>query len=89
MQEAQKLMGEKLEVGVRVKQHTYFPLVSATEMSISGKLSWPNLNFLTPHLAYYGSPSPNLLCFPSTSLFWAPLPSLVLVKKYVNATTFC
>jgi len=64
---------------VRVKQRTYFLLVSATEMAIFGKLSWPNLTFLTPHLAYYGSPSP--------SLFWAHLPSLELVKKYVNATS--
>jgi hypothetical protein len=66
MQGAQKLMGEKLEVGVRVKQHIYFPLISATEMAIFGKLSWPNLTFLTPHLAYYGSPSPSLVCFPLT-----------------------
>jgi hypothetical protein len=58
---------------VQVKQCTYFPLVSATEMAIFGKLSWPNLTFLTPsllwfpltklsmfspHLAYFGPPYP-------------------------------
>ncbi len=41
---------------VWVKQRTYIPLVSATGVAIFGKLSWPNLTFLTPHLAYYGSP---------------------------------
>ncbi len=38
---------------VQVKQRTYFPLVSVMEMAIFGKLSWPNLTFLTHHLAYY------------------------------------
>jgi hypothetical protein len=51
---------------VQVKQCTYFPLVSATEMALFGKLSWPNLTFLTRHLASYGSPSPSLVCFPLT-----------------------
>ncbi len=51
---------------VRVKHRTYFPLVSATEMAIFGKLSWPNLTFLTPQLAYYGSLSPSLVWFPLT-----------------------
>ncbi len=42
--------------------------------SIFGKLSWPNLPSLSPHLAYYGFPT-NV--FPSPSLFMSPSPSLV------------
>jgi hypothetical protein len=28
-----------------------FPLVSAAEMALFGKLSWPNLTLFPPHLA--------------------------------------
>ena len=41
----------QVTIGVWVKQRPYSPLVSTTEMAIFGKLSWPNLTFLTPHLA--------------------------------------
>ncbi len=61
-----------LESGVWVKQRPYSPLVSTAEMAIFGKLSWPNLTFLTPHLAQHGSPSPSLVCF-SPTLACSPL----------------
>jgi hypothetical protein len=46
----------KFFMAVGLGKTTY--IVSATEMAIFGKLSWPNLTFL--------SPSPSLLCFPLT-----------------------